>query len=374
MFISKRPIYNASLKKVASEIKIHDTAQQSQDNTHNIERLVGLEEQQLPLFLPHALDKSIEVKRKGDIVLTLFDAQLEAKNIEYHIEHANLPIALMVSKDTSLAFSNAVDFLGVSNQMIEANTLASAISNTRVRPKLFAYEVDSTVLFKKALNQGCEYFCGDFLYQPNPEQDTSLVGSKLNLISLVNLLCNEEVEFEEVVKKINQDPGLSYALLRLVNSAALSGSTEIESIQQAVVRLGLVNLKHWVIMLSMKEVSSKPIDVIESGLIRAEMCQRLAQSHDIDDTDKLYSLGLLSIIDTLLDCPMHKLLSKTSLHQSMKEALIHRQGILGEILSTVIDYEKGHWAEVADMNDNMQGLCAIYIDSLDKACQTLKAI
>jgi len=126
--------------------------------------------------------------------------------------------------------------------------------------------------------------------------------------------------------------------------------------------------------IAMKNVSDKPIELIESGLIRAYMCKKMAELKDYENSEMFYTAGLLSIIDTMLDKPMHVLLQKTSLAEEISEALVNKKGCLGEILSKVIYYEQGYWDEISDVQDSSIDLCEMYIESMTHASQTIKVM
>lgn len=58
-------------------------------------------------------------------------------------------------------------------------------------------------------------------------------------LRIQDLLRNDEVSIARVVKEIQSDPALTVRLIRVANSAAMRGGRSVDSIQQAVTRLGL---------------------------------------------------------------------------------------------------------------------------------------
>ena len=75
---------------------------------------------------------------------------------------------------------------------------------------------------------------------------------------------NEEVEFGRLEQIVSSDSGLSSELLRLVNSGAIAARSEITSVRQALVMLGLrATLMHLMtggMKQAMKSTSSKLIN------------------------------------------------------------------------------------------------------------------
>ncbi len=62
----------------------------------------------------------------------------------------------------------------------------------------------------------------------------------------------EDFDFKKLSEYIHRDQALAGHVLRIANSAAMSGSTKIVSLQQAMVRLGIKRLKEIVMAVVMK--------------------------------------------------------------------------------------------------------------------------
>lgn len=71
-----------------------------------------------------------------------------------------------------------------------------------------------------------------------------------------------------IAKLIEDDPAISTRLLKVVNSSLYAGGTEIQSVQQAVARLGLMTTNN--IALSTSILSSFKSDVKDGGFNRTE--------------------------------------------------------------------------------------------------------
>lgn len=159
-----------------------------------------------------------------------------------------------------------------------------------------------------------------------------------------------------------------------MNSAAFSGFQAIESIEQAVVRLGIANLKNWVMVISMTNISQKPMELVESGLIRAHMAQKLAETQSNLCPQSAYTTGLLSVLGSLMDSPMSNLVDKITLTDEIKLALTAHKGPLGELLATVVAYEEGHWDTLKKNAYSGLDLSQIYIDCLEQVALGKKAM
>lgn len=80
-------------------------------------------------------------------------------------------------------------------------------------------------------------------------------------LRIQDLLRTDEVSIARVVKEIQSDPALTVRLLRVANSAAVRGGRNVDSIQQAVTRLGLEYTRLLVNGLVLEQMfrSDKPV-------------------------------------------------------------------------------------------------------------------
>ncbi|WP_181130209.1 HDOD domain-containing protein [Pseudomonas capeferrum] len=104
-------------------------------------------------------------------------------------------------------------------------------------------------------------------------------------------------DLETIAKLISQDPGLSGALLKLVNSAHFGLSNKIGSIQRAVNLLGSRSIINLINAQSIKgEMSDETIVTLnrfwDTAQDVAMTCLTLAKSTGIQAVDEAYTLGL----------------------------------------------------------------------------------
>jgi len=145
---------------------------------------------------------------------------------------------------------------------------------------------------------------------------------------------------------VSHDVALSVKLLRYANSAAVSLPRKVSSIGHAVRMVGTDLLRTWASVLLLSSVEDKPQELMIIALVRARMCQKLAESIKNQQTEAFFSAGLLSVLDALLDCPMEQALSELPLSDEIRSALIDRSGPIGQALRCAIAYENADWEEV----------------------------
>ena len=73
------------------------------------------------------------------------------------------------------------------------------------------------------------------------------------------------------------------------------------------------------------------------------MCEVLAGSALPEEKETLFTIGLFSVADALLDAPMAEVLGSLPVHRGDPGALLRREGAKGELLSAVIAYERGEF-------------------------------
>lgn len=364
----KRPIYNQDLKCVALEIIANQKAKEPQELTEHFSTIIRNTDNHLPLFVPYDLRSIIEVEPplENPVILKLHAADIEQTYTADELKQSTHSIALMIDEPQQLSWLNFAEYIALSEHLMTTADVAKVVKYSQAKQrKVIAYGIANPGSFDQCKDMTMDYYCGDFLFKPQSQDIKEIAANKLNLLTLINKLQQQDVNFDEISGLIQTDPLLSYQILRIANSAAFSGYQSIDSIQQAISRLGVLNLKNWVMVLSMKNVSSKPLEIVESGLIRAQMARKLSESNIGMCNQSAYTAGLLSVLDSLLDSPMELLIEKITLSDEVKLALLAREGSMGELLSAVVSYEKGNWEDIRCMDYGGMDLGQVYVDSLE---------
>lgn len=247
---------------------------------------------------------------------------------------------------------------------------------TKLKIKLLANKVETHEVFKKCCDLGFDYFQGHFLNSPNLVKGQSVKANKVVVMQLLSRLQKEDVESSEIETVVSQDPRLSYKLLRMVNSAAFALPRKIQSLREAIIYLGLRNIRSWSTMISLSSVDDKPVDLLVLTMTRAKMCELLAKALTRKDSDSFFMIGLFSTLDALMDKPLKELLSELELDAEVVDALIAFSGIKGQVLKSVLAHEQGQWDEVVALGIKDEVYRNIYFDSLDWArqcCDSLRS-
>ena len=84
----------------------------------------------------------------------------------------------------------------------------------------------------------------------------------------------------------------------------------------------------------------KPRELIETALVRARFCELVGDGNK----DQLFTLGLFSVIDALMDAPMETVLTSMPFPDEMRDALISHTGPKGELVATALSFERGEFS------------------------------
>lgn len=230
--------------------------------------------------------------------------------------------------------------------------------------KTVAEKVETPELYEFCKKQNFDYYQGFYFCVPQVIKHKNIPSNKLVVLNLLKELNNPDFEFSEIEKSIAQDATLTYKLLRLANSAAFGQRKEISTIKEALALLGGDSIRKWAnMLLMMKLVEGKPQELLVTALVRARMCELL----EVSKSGEMFTIGLMSLLDALMDTPLIELLDELSLSSQVTKALLDYKGEEGKILKNVIRYEQGGWDDIVVDVDNVQEYFDSYIEAVEWA-------
>ena len=231
--------------------------------------------------------------------------------------------------------------------------------------ELVATEVDDADEFTRCRVLGFSHFQGAFFARPRGG-DGPGTGALASLQALGELTAADPT-FEDLERIIGADVGLSLGLIRHVNSAYFALPRKIDSVREALTLLGTRAVRRWATVVALTAAADAPDQVVALALLRARMCELLGSGADEDDRDGLFTVGLFSVADALLDAPMEEVLASLPLSDEITGALLRHEGRRGRILGTVLRYEQGRFpTDGADPGE----LAETYLDALRWADDT----
>jgi EAL and modified HD-GYP domain-containing signal transduction protein len=239
---------------------------------------------------------------------------------------------------------------------------------------LVAQQVQTWEDFQYCRDLGFTFFHGTFVCQPAVLTSQRLPTNHLALLPLLAALQDPLVTVEALANLISRDVALSYRLLRAINAAAYGQIRPITSIPQAVRLLGVTAITRWTTLMLLTEVHDKPSELMTLAMVRAAMCERLAQTLAPQDMASCFLVGLFSVLDALMDRPMPEVLCALPLADEIQTALLEYAGSPGAILHSVLAYERGNWEESAHLGLDHNNLVDAYLHALTWAVETRAAL
>ncbi|RLT96921.1 EAL and HDOD domain-containing protein [Ketobacter sp.] len=236
-----------------------------------------------------------------------------------------------------------------------------------VKGKLLAEKVETHEEYELYRALGFDYFQGYFISKPHVMSGQSVPASHHVLQSLLVEVSKDDYDVDKVAGIIAQDPRLSYKLMRVVNSASFGLSRTVKSIEDTIVLLGAYELKRWAGMLAFSVVDSKPNELLVTAILRAKMCELLAQRLKRPQPGSYFTAGLLSLLDALLDRSLEDILRQMPLSAELEMALLTGSGDIGQVLSSVNAYEEARLDPLQDMDMDVGELGGFYLEALQWA-------
>jgi EAL and modified HD-GYP domain-containing signal transduction protein len=91
----------------------------------------------------------------------------------------------------------------------------------------------------------------------------------------------------------------------------------------------------------------KPDALLTIPLVRGRFCELMAPVVGIPGhASDLFLLGLLSVMDAILDQPLTTVLSDLPVRKEIKEALVARTGLYRHVLDIAIAHERADWEKI----------------------------
>jgi EAL and modified HD-GYP domain-containing signal transduction protein len=208
---------------------------------------------------------------------------------------------------------------------------------------LLAEKLETRADYAFAADLGCDLFQGYFFCEPVLLRHRGVAANRMSLLRVVAALHDPKVELAELEHLIARDVALSFRLLRYINSAFFGLRGEVRSVGQALALLGIENLRQWATLTVLASIEDKPPELSITALIRARFCERAGAQLGIARPGELFTLGLFSVIDALMDAPMEDVLATLPFPVDIREALIHRRGEKGLLLDCVTTLETGEF-------------------------------
>lgn len=230
--------------------------------------------------------------------------------------------------------------------------------------------IDTREEFKTASRLGYNLFQGNFYGKPVAENAGAVGTISTNVVTILVELRRSEPNFNIIAEIFERDVDLAYKLLKLINSSYYGSMFKIESIHQALVRLGTKELSRWVSLVLVKGVQNiENAELIKTSLIRGRMLSLIAK-HVNNNSDELdyFLTGIFSSMDVLLNKDMSDIVKELPLNDEVNQALLGKENHIRKALDAIICFEEAQfsWLDiyVANIGMSHSEFMSIYMDAV----------
>lgn len=236
------------------------------------------------------------------------------------------------------------DYIKIDFQASDARTrreIYAMAAGTGIR--MIAEKIESQEEMQAARAEGCSLFQGYFFARPTLVTSRVLPQNQLIYLQLLSALDREPGDLRQVEELVMSDASLCYRVLRLANSAACGRRGIVTTVRGALLMIGEYSMRRMITVALAGLLAGKRCPpLVSMALARARFCELLAPEIS-EEPRQLYLLGMLSLLDVLLDAPMAEILQSLPLSDYMKTALTGGSSLLNQVFELIRSLESCDW-------------------------------
>jgi EAL and modified HD-GYP domain-containing signal transduction protein len=219
--------------------------------------------------------------------------------------------------------------------------------------RMLAEKIETYAEFARARDLGFVYFQGYFFRRPEMLATHDMPANRLNYLRMLQEVSRPELNVPGLEKLIKTEASVCYRLLRYLNSAVFGFKSEIHSVRHALSMLGERDVRRWVrLVAAVGAGQEKTSDLVLAALVRGRFGELLAPQVPHGESD-LFLMGLLSLIDAMLETPMAEVLEKIPLDHATKAVLLGQSSPLRPVYQLMLAHESGEWEAASALCDSM---------------------
>ena len=221
------------------------------------------------------------------------------------------------------------------------------------RCRMLAEKVETREEFVAAKKAGFLYFQGYFFRRPEVLTAHEIPANRLNYLRMLTAVSQPELDVREIENVVKGEASLCYRLLRYLNSASFGFATEIHSVRHALSILGEREVRRWIrLVATLGAGQGKTSELVLSAMVRARFCEVLSPKIPHGDSD-LFLMGLLSLMDTILEIPMSQMLDNIPIDQETKSVLLGGGSRLRPFYQLMLAQESGEWKTASELTTQL---------------------
>ena len=246
------------------------------------------------------------------------------------------------------------DFLKVDIKRLSREDSAALVARFGAEHRhMLALKVETRQDFVTAKQAGYKLFQGYFFRRPERLQARQIPANQVIFLRLLQAISKPVLDFKEVEDLIKHEPSLCYRLLRYLNSPLIGLASPVKSVRHALNLLGEREAVRWIRMATTVVMGQdKSSDLVLSSLVRARFCELIAPKVQHGNSD-LFLMGMLSLMDAILEMPIGVVVEDLCLDADIKAQLVHaktgEKTPLSPIYELMIAREAGDWGTVTSL-------------------------
>lgn len=216
--------------------------------------------------------------------------------------------------------------------------------------EFIATGVNTKEVYDFAKDLEADYVEGNYISTATMTKTSKMDFMQGNLYQLIMEITKDEPDIEMMEEIVRRDASLTYALLKMANSSYFAAHQETTSVRQAMVRVGINQLKQWIYLLSFEEhaADNTSEELLKISFMRANFASRLVRrlKNFVINASDAYLLGMFSTLEYMIDAPMEEILQDIPIVDEVKAALISKEGLAGRLYELLLHYERAEWSEI----------------------------
>ncbi len=398
-YIVRLPIKNAASQVIGYEIQYHgeNTAYGGDDTSRANEFAVA---DTIYNFLTQNTGKSL----KGSLNFMTFTTTLLVKKVPHLFEKEDLiiqiddsvlihPLAMHFVRQFAkegyriavnefqfapryLSLIGDIDYIKLNVQNMSGVTAHNVVELVHgMNKQCIATGVANEQLYQKAIDLGVDGLEGPYVAEKLATKAHTSGYLQSNFFRLMVAITRDEPDMEEIEQIIATDATLSYGLLKIANSARFALRRRATTIRQAIMTLGVAQLKQWIYLLSASNaentIDPASEEFLKLSLLRANFCSELINYTRVVPLSKgeAYLMGMFSTLNYLVSAPMEEILAELPVADDIKQALLKHEGPCGALYALVLSYERADWSEVNRLSEVLKIptnlLTSLYFSCMD---------
>ena len=249
--------------------------------------------------------------------------------------------------DAREALCEFADILKIDVRATTVEERSAMLSDYRpLKCKMLAEKVETPEEFRESQTLGFIYFQGFFFRRPELMMTRDVPSSRVHYLRLLDIVSRPTIDLRDLERLLKQDASVCYRLLRYLNSPLFGLAREIRSVRHAMAILGEAELRRWTRMVvTLGAGEQKCSELVLTALGRARFCELM--SRRLRTESDLFLLGLLSIMDVILEISIEVLLEQVPVDRETKAALCGKESPLRPLYQLMLAQESGEWEQAS---------------------------